>query len=90
MQRKPLSGGRLRSAGYDERQQLLEIEFTDHSVTVYKHVPAEVYRRLLASPNPAAYFDDRIADEYPRERGSAGGDDEARRKLDDLFGPPKG
>lgn len=88
MQRKPLSGGRLRSVGFDERNQLLEIEYTDHSVTVFKQVPPEVYRRLLASPNPAAYYDDRIADEYPREQGSRGDGAQARTRLDDLFGPP--
>lgn len=89
MQRRPISGGRLKSAGYDESAQRLEIEFTDRSVTVYQHVPAEVWRRLVASPNPAAYFDDRIADEYPRQAGDRGGGDDARKRLDDLFGPPK-
>ena len=88
MQRKPLSGGRLKSVGFDERNQLLEIEYTDHSVTLFKQVPGEVYRRLLASPNPAAYYDDRIADEYPREQGSRGDSAQARSRLDDLFGPP--
>lgn len=72
MQRKSLNSDKLRSAGYDEREQHLEIEYSDRSITVFKHVPLEVWRRLIAAPNPAAYYDDRIAEEYPRERGSTG------------------
>jgi hypothetical protein len=88
VQRQPIRGGRLRAAGYDEREHRLELEFVDGSVKAYKGVPAEVWRRLLASPNPASYVEDRIAEEYPVEQGSRGGDEQAKSKLDDLFGPP--
>jgi len=90
MERRTLRGGKLRAAAYDERDGRLEIEFTDASVRVFKGVPVEVWRRLLSSPNPGSYFDDRIADEYPSERGSAAADAQARSRLDDLFGPPRG
>jgi hypothetical protein len=90
MQRRPLKGGRLKSGSYDERDQRLEIDFSDGSVRIYQGVPAEVWRRLLSSPNPASFFEDRIADEYPNSPGSAAGDAQARSRLDDLFGaPPK-
>lgn len=85
MQRTPLRGSALRSAGYDRRAQQLEIEFADRSVRVYKGVPEQVFDRLCAAPNAGAYFDDRIRDEYPWERASAGSSD-ARGRLDDLFG----
>jgi len=88
MQRSPLRGGRLKAAGYDEREKRLELEFVDGSVRVFKGVPGEVWRRLLSAPNPASYYEDRIAEEYPVEHGSAGGGAEARARLDDLFGPP--
>jgi hypothetical protein len=58
-------------------------------------VPAEVWRRLISSPNPATYVEDRIEEEYPVERKRASGGDPARSRLDDLFGsghkadPPK-
>ena len=61
-----LSGGRLHSAGYDARTQRLEIVFSDHSARVYKGVPDEVWRRLLSAPSAGSYFDDRIAEEYPK------------------------
>lgn len=85
MQRTPLRGSALRSAGYDRRAQRLEIEFADRSLRIYKGVPEQVFDRLCAAPNAGAYFDDRIRDEYPWERASAGVSD-ARGRLDDLFG----
>lgn len=83
--RTPLRGQALRAAGYDRRDQRLEIEFADRSVRAYKGVPQEVFERLRAAPNAGAYFDDRIRDEYPWERVSAGSGD-ARGRADDLFG----
>lgn len=88
MERRTLRGGKLRAAAYDERDRRLEVEFVDGSVRVFKGVPGEVWRRLLSSPNPASYFEDRIADEYPNERGSPAADAQAKGRLDDLFRPP--
>ncbi len=89
MQRQRLSGGALKSGGYDSSQQLLELEFADGRIRHFRHVPAEVWRRLVASPNPGSFYEDRIAEEYPQsDAGRAGTGDDARRKLDDLFGSP--
>jgi len=88
MERRPIQGGRLKAAGYDERERRLEITFVDGRVQVFKAVPGEVWRRLLASPNPASYYEDRIAEEYPVEHGSAVADPDAKARLDALFGPP--
>ena len=91
MKRQRLSGGALKSGGYDSSQQLLELEFVDGRIRHFRHVPAEVWRRLVASPNPGSFYEDRITEEYPQsDAGRAGNDDEARGKLDDLFGPPPG
>lgn len=86
MQRRPLHTDRLKSAGYDARGQRLEIEFTNGDLRVYKGVPPEVARRFVEAPNPAAFWEDRIAEEYPVERAAGGPDAEARAKLDALFG----
>ncbi|TXH58450.1 MAG: KTSC domain-containing protein [Burkholderiaceae bacterium] len=88
MEQRPLRGGTLRAGAYDAREQRLELTFTDHSVRVFKGVPHEVWQRLLSAANPGAYFDDRIADEYPSQRGSPRASADARAKLDDLFGGP--
>jgi len=46
-----------------------------------------VFQRLCNAPNPAAYWEDRIAEEYPKGRpmGSGTGGD-AGKSFDDLFG----
>lgn len=90
MERQPLRGGRLKAAGYDARDQRLEIDFVDGERRIFKGVPAEVWRRLVAAPNPASFYQDRIEEEYAvaRARADAGGD--ARSKLDSLFGPGSG
>lgn len=90
MERRTLKGGRLRSGAYDAREQRLELGFTDGSVSVYRSVPGEIWRRLLAAPNPASFFEDRIAEEYPVDRGVAAPDASAKTRLDELFGPPGG
>lgn len=68
MERKRVNSSRLRSVGYDERQQVLEIEFSNGQVWQYSRVSPEVHRRLMAAPNPTSFFDDRIAEEYSGKR----------------------
>ncbi|MEK9774855.1 MAG: KTSC domain-containing protein [Quisquiliibacterium sp.] len=82
-----LRGGKLAAGSYEEREQQLLIEFVDGSRRVYKGVPGEVWRRLLAAPNPGSFFEDRIADEYPNQPAGAVQQDQARARLDALFGP---
>ncbi|HRO57786.1 MAG TPA: gamma-glutamyltransferase, partial [Burkholderiaceae bacterium] len=90
MDRRTIHGGRLKSAGYDAREQLLEIEFVDGTLKTFKAVPAEVWRRFVASPNPASFYADRIDEEYVVVNGRATGSTDARGKLDALFGTPPG
>lgn len=68
MDRKRLNSSKLRSAGYDERAQTLEIEFTNGQILQYLRVSHETWRRLMASPNAAAYFEDNIAEDYTSRR----------------------
>ncbi|HLT25915.1 MAG TPA: KTSC domain-containing protein [Zeimonas sp.] len=86
LERRTLRGGRLKAAGYDAREQRLEIDFADGERRVFKAVPPEVWRRLVAAPNPAVFYADRIEEEYAFERGRAGPSSDARTKLDRLFG----
>ena len=53
----------------------------------YRPVPEEVFRRLSSAPYPASYWEDRIADEYPKAtpmKPAAGSS--APKTLGDLFG----
>lgn len=68
MERKRLNNSKVRSAGYDERSQTLEIEFSNGEVLQYLRVSHEAFRRLMAAPNAAAYFEDNIAEDYTSRR----------------------
>lgn len=68
MQRKRVNSSRLRAVGYDEASRTLEIEMSNGQVFQYTGVYPEVYRRLMAAPNPTSFFDDKIAEEYTPKR----------------------
>jgi hypothetical protein len=87
METRTFPGGRIRKAEYDPATRQLELQFDTGRVLVYKHVPAEVWRRLCSAPNAATYWEDRIAEEYPQgpEKKVGGGGP----TLKDLFGDPE-
>ncbi len=84
---KSFTSGRIRKAEYDPASRQLDLHWDNKSILAYRHVPEEVYRRLCSAPNPATYWEDRIAEEYPkgtpRVSGSAAG---SGKSLSDLFG----
>ena len=65
MPTKAFTSGRIRKADYDVSSQQLDIHWDNKTVLAYKHVPHEVFRKLCNAPNPAAYWEDRIAEVYP-------------------------
>jgi hypothetical protein len=84
---KTFTSGRIRKAHYETESRQLDLHLDNKSITAYKHVPEEVYRRLCSAPNPATYWEDRIAEEYPKGRPmTSTADPEAGKKLSDLFG----
>jgi len=68
VERKRVNSSRIRSVGYDEKTLTLEVEFANGEIVQYSRVTPEVYRRFMAAPNPTAFFDDKIADEYTARR----------------------
>ncbi len=68
MDRKRVNSSKIRSVGYDERAQVLEIEFTSGELLQYLRVSHETHRRLMAAPNAAAYYEDNIAEDYTSRR----------------------
>ena len=90
MKKVKLNGAQLSFASFDERAGVLVIDFANHTSKSFKGVPYEVFNRLCQSPNAQAYFEDRIAEEYPNERVATQTDQISRNSLNDLFGtPPK-
>lgn len=81
------TSGRLKKADYDPTLRQLDLHWDDKSVLAYKHVPQEVYRRLCSAPNPATYWEDRIAEDYPKGQPmTPRAGSEGVKKLSDLFG----
>ncbi len=86
MQTKTFTSGRIRRADFDSSTGFLQLQWDNGQHKAYKAVPAEVFRRLCAAPNPTSYWEDRIAEEYPatapvRVEAPAA----AKPSLDDLF-----
>ncbi len=68
MERKRLNASNLRSAGYDARSRVLEIEFSNGGVNQYSGVSEEIYRRLMNAPSPSSYFQDQIEEGFTAKR----------------------
>lgn len=68
MERKKVSSSSIRSVGYDERNRVLEIEFSDGRVIQYAGVSAEVHRRLANAPSIVSYFRDNIEESFTAKR----------------------
>jgi len=88
MPSKTFTTGRIRRADYDTATHQLDLHWDSKTVLAYKQVPPEVYRRLCSAPNPTTYWEDRIAEEYPKgtpmktaPAATSGG-----KTLQDLFG----
>jgi hypothetical protein len=64
MDRKRVNSSKVRSVGYEEKTRTLEVEMSNGQVFQYPGVYPEVYRQFMAAPNPGAFFDDKIAEEY--------------------------
>ena len=87
MTTKTFTSGRIRKADYHPNAQQLDLHWDNKTVLAYKQVPQEVFRRLCAAPNPTTYWEDRIAEEYPKGRPmTSSADAEDGKKLSDLFG----
>ena len=66
--RKKVSSSSIRSVGYDERNRMLEVEFSDGRITQYSGVSAEVHRRLMNAPSIVSYFRDNVEESFAAKR----------------------
>lgn len=85
---KTFTSGRIRRADYNPESQQLDLHWDNKSTLAYKQVPQEVFRRLCSAPNPATYWEDRIAEEYPKGVPmTSAAAPTGTKTLNDLFGP---
>lgn len=65
MKRQPVKSSVIRSVGYDEREQILEVEF-ERSGEVYQYfdVPRIVFWQFVNASSLGTFFDRYIRDHY--------------------------
>ena len=64
MHRDQLPSTSLKSVGYDDEQEILEVEFCNGEIHQYLNVPREAYDALLSSESHGAYFTNNIRGLY--------------------------
>lgn len=62
--RTPVASTSIRSVGYDDEDDRLEIEFHSGGVYQYLDVPERVYTDLLGADSRGRYFHDEIRGQY--------------------------
>ena len=68
MNRELVSSSNIVSAGYDELNQILEIEFKDTSVYQYYNVSKTVYEQFLMAPSKGQFLAYQIKNVFPYSR----------------------
>lgn len=68
MNRTDVVSSNLKSVGYDEGSEVLEIEFYDGRVYQYYGVPPEVHRALMDADSHGKYLAAEIKGKYRYER----------------------
>lgn len=68
MLRQPVQSSNIRSVGYDDQQNLLEIEFVSGGIYQYSGVPNDIYAGLMEAPSHGKFFAQFIKDRFPTKR----------------------
>ncbi|WP_123539226.1 KTSC domain-containing protein [Halosimplex salinum] len=68
MNRTPVSSSNLKSVGYDQSSNTLEIEFHGGRVYQYYNVPKRIYQGLMAASSHGKYHHRQIKDSYRYSR----------------------
>lgn len=66
--RTPVASSSVRSVGYDEAENSLEIEFQSGGIYRYADVPRDTYEGLLSAASHGSYFHDHIRGQYDYHR----------------------
>lgn len=67
MDMKPMHGGSLKAAGYDERTRKLVVELTSGTFE-YAGVSPSIWRNLASASSPWSYFRDNVDEEFVAKR----------------------
>ena len=67
MERTRISGGKLKSAGYDRERRILEVELSNGQILEYANVGEEIARRFLGSGSAWSFYRDNIEEDFPSQ-----------------------
>ena len=76
---KRINSGKLRAVGYDSRQRVLRVEFSDGSAIEHLGVGDEVWRRISSSSAAWSYYRDNVEEEFTGRRVSDSQANEQRK-----------
>lgn len=65
MKRETVVSSNIRSIGYDQNTNILEVEFRSGRVYQYMHVPIEKYQGIMAAESHGKYLNRLIKNKYP-------------------------
>lgn len=68
MERKPVESTSIKSAGYDGKEKILEIEFQTNLIYQYFGVQVEIYEALFEAPSKGKYYNSNIKNKYRYKR----------------------
>jgi hypothetical protein len=68
MNRIPVASTDITQVGYDQDSEILEIQFSSHSVYQYFNVPSKVYETLMTAPSKEEYYHTHIGERFPYVR----------------------
>ena len=58
----------IKSVGYDEKTQTLEIEFQSGAIYLHYDVPLEIYNGLMNAESKGRYFGQNIRDNFQSDK----------------------
>jgi hypothetical protein len=70
MKREQVSSGMIKSVGYDEAEELLQVEFTNGDVWDYLRVPKVAYDEMMEVASVGKYFHANIKSEFQSVKAS--------------------
>lgn len=68
MDRTPVESSNIKSVGYDQDTETLEIEFVSGAIYEYPGVPPSVHDGLMSAGSHGRYFASEIKDRYDGRR----------------------
>ena len=68
MNRVTVTSSNIRSIGYDEPSQTLEVEFSGGGIYQYPSFPKDLYEEFMAAESHGHFFYERIKYEYSFKR----------------------